>query len=392
MKKQDRQQPVQLELFASPSAPAGTPAPLAPQTKPAQSPRKPRREPVQLDLFAPQVAPAGIKAPSVKWDVPVEAVTGSTAGAAQSEVPAELEAGADAGAAELEVPAELEAGADAGAAQLEVPAELEAGADAGAAQLEVPAELEAGAEAIAKAQAVKPVSQKQSRKKQSRKKQSPDKPAVSPQAQQSPEEIVVPYAGVASKSEQSPDKPVVKCHIRIEKIGVTKRGNTPYIVYHTQYGKCCTFLSREYFWQSLFNLLGIKQQRFDRVTGFAVSESSVALLEGEKRHSIAGDELRAFLARQNQMALDGLEVRLQEGKVSVWNRASRRLHVVTAQGCNCEDAMYSKQICKHQIAAQWHLQKLGWGLLEGYLALDYSTMPTEQLMAISEGCMADLGW
>ncbi|MCU0516304.1 MAG: hypothetical protein MUC60_05430 [Oscillatoria sp. Prado101] len=371
MKRKERQQAVQLELFAPPVAPAGTPAPSAPQTKPAHSPQKSRREPVQLDLFAPPVAAAGTPAPSVKLDVPVEP-----------------EASADAGAAQSDVPAELEASADAGAAQSDVPAELEARSDAGAAQSDVPA----GAEAIAKAQAVKPVSQKQSRKKQSRKKQSPDKPAVSPEAQQSPEEIVVPYAGVASKSEQSPDKPVVKCHIRIEKIGVSKRGNTPYIVYHTKYGKCCTFLSREYFWQSLLNLFGIKQQRFDSVTGFAVSELSVGLLEGEKRHSIAGDELRAFLARQNQMALDGLEVRLEQKKVSVWNRTSRRLHEVTSQGCNCEDAVYNKQICKHQIAAQWHLQKLGWGLLDQYLQLDYRSMPTEQLMVIGAECMADLGW
>ncbi|MBW4495852.1 MAG: hypothetical protein KME26_22800 [Oscillatoria princeps RMCB-10] len=366
MKRKERQQAVQLELFAPPVAPAGTPEPLAPQSLPAQSPRKPRREPVQLDLFAPQVAPAGTSAPTVELDVPAVAVAGS-----------------DAGAAQLEVPVELETSSTAASAQSDVPVEAQAGSDAGDQQSDVPVE----AEARTKAPAVKPVSQKQSRKKQS-----PDRPAVSPQAQQSPEEIVVPYAGVASKSEQSPDKPVVKCHIRIEKIGVTKRGNTPYIVYHTQYGKCCTFLSREYFWQSLLNLFGIKQQRFDSVTGFAVTESSVALLEGEKRHTIAGDELRAFLARQNQMALDGLEVTLEQKKVSVWNPASRRVHVVTSQGCNCEDAMYSKQICKHQIAAHLHLQKLGWGLLEGYLALDYSSMPTEQLMVLGAECMADLGW
>jgi hypothetical protein len=306
----------------------------------------------------------------------------------QSDVPVQAQASSDAGSGQLDVPVGAQASSDAGSGQLDVPVETEARSDAGAMQSDMPVQVEASSVAPA----VKPVSQKQSPKKQSRKKQSPDKPAVSPEAQQSPEEIVVPYTGIASKSEQSPDKPVVKCHIRIEKIGVTKRGNTPYIVYHTKSGKCCTFLSREYFWQSLLNLFGIKQQRFDSVTGFAVSELSVGLLEGEKRHSIAGDELRAFLARQNQMALDGLQVRLEEKKVSVWNPASRRLHVVTSQGCNCEDAMYSKQICKHQIAAQWHLQKLGWGSLEGYLALDYSSMPTEQLMVVGAECMADLGW
>jgi hypothetical protein len=356
-------------------------------------------------LFAPQVAPTGTSAPSIELHVPVQVEASSDAIAAKLHVPVQVEASSDAGSGQLDVSVQAQASSDAGSGQLDVPVQAQANSDAGSGQLDVPVQAQANSDAIAAklhvpvqveassvAPAVKPVSQKQSPKKQSRKKQSPDKPAVSPEAQQSPDEIVVPYTGIASKSQQSPDLPVVKCHIRIEKIGVTKRGNTPYIVYHTKSGKCCTFLSREYFWQSLLNLFGIKQQRFDSVTGFAVSELSVGLLEGEKRHSIAGDELRAFLARQNQMALDGLQVRLEEKKVSVWNPASRRLHVVTSQGCNCEDAMYSKQICKHQIAAQWHLQKLGWGLLEQYLQLDYRSMPTEQLMVLGDECMADLGW
>ncbi len=169
------------------------------------------------------------------------------------------------------------------------------------------------------------------------------------------------------KGKQSINQPLVNCPIlRIERIGVTQRGNTPYIVYYTEYGRCCTFVSRQYFWQSLFNLCGIKNTGIARITGYGIRETSIAVLEGEERYSFPTVEMRAFLARQNQMALDRLTVQVAEGRIFVSNPVSQQVREVTSQSCNCDDKLCNPCFCKHRIAAYLHLRGLGWGSLQDY--------------------------
>ncbi|HIK28378.1 MAG: hypothetical protein N3E45_00845 [Oscillatoriaceae bacterium SKW80] len=173
-----------------------------------------------------------------------------------------------------------------------------------------------------------------------------------------------------NRGKQCINKPLVNCQIlRIERIGITQRGNTPYIVYHTEYGRCCTFISRQYFWQSLLNLCGIKNQGIKRITAYGIRESSITVLEEKTRYSFPAAEMRAFLARQNQMALERLTVDIVEEKILVSNPVSQQVHEVTSQGCNCNDRIGNPCICKHRIAAYLYLRGLGWGCLQDYFRL-----------------------
>ena len=174
-----------------------------------------------------------------------------------------------------------------------------------------------------------------------------------------------------AKGKQSIENPLVRCQIQIERIGVVRRTNTPYIVYRTQYGRCCTFVSRQYLMQSLFNLLGLKRRNPSKITGFQIENYSITAREGNKRYALDLFEVRVYLARQNQAAVDGLTLKLLDGNnLSVYNPSSKQEQEILPLGCTCSDRLYNQSYCKHRIAAQLSLQKLGWGSLHQYWSAD----------------------
>lgn len=194
------------------------------------------------------------------------------------------------------------------------------------------------------------------------------RPELSPLLQQpSPNKV---SKRLPAKGKQSLESPLVPCQIRIERIGVVRRTNTPYIVYRTQYGRCCTFVSRQYLMQSLFNLLGLKRRSPSKITGFEIENYNITAREGDKLYKLNPFELRVYLARQNQAAVDGLVLELLDGNLSVYNPSSKQQQQILPLGCTCSDRLYNQCYCKHRIAAQLSLQKLGLGSLHQYWSGD----------------------
>ncbi|MEB3828341.1 hypothetical protein [Phormidium sp. CCY1219] len=177
-----------------------------------------------------------------------------------------------------------------------------------------------------------------------------------------------------NKGKQSIHKPLVRCQITIERIGVIKHSRTPYIVYTTQYGRCCTFVSRKYFTDSLFHLMGIKYDRVGTIKSVGLSQFSITVRQGKNFHRVSNLEVREYLARQNQVALDRLQVKLVGSKIIVWNPNSGTTSEVTHQGCTCSDTAHHDSFCKHRLAAHFYLTQRRLGSLHTYFAPDYLTL------------------
>lgn len=187
-----------------------------------------------------------------------------------------------------------------------------------------------------------------------------------------------PSKRLPSKGKQAIAKPLVPCQISIERIGTVQRTNTPYIVYRTPYGRCCTFVSRRYLMQSLFNLLSITHDWTIELTAIAIAQSRVTVKAGDTRHSIADREVLNYLERQNQAACDRLQVNLLDRRIIVWNPNSNNIAEVMQRGCTCNDIAYHQSYCKHRIAAHLYLQQCGWESLRDYLESDYRAIDNFQ--------------
>lgn len=166
-------------------------------------------------------------------------------------------------------------------------------------------------------------------------------------------------------------KAFVPCSIQvIERIGVSKRGGTPYLVYRTQFGRCCTFLSKAGFLQSLSTLLSINEHQPVDAKAMRVGEWGgvyVTTTNGERY--IPRAELFAFLIRLNQVGLDRLQVKLEIEGAMVHNQKQGTTYRISASECGCNDILYRHLSCKHQIAAAIYLQVDGWGSLKQYLGV-----------------------
>ncbi|MBW4493764.1 MAG: hypothetical protein KME26_11895 [Oscillatoria princeps RMCB-10] len=186
--------------------------------------------------------------------------------------------------------------------------------------------------------------------------------------------------------------PLVPCDIRIERVGLTKRGNTPYIVYVTAKGRCCTFVSRSKFHEVMLALFGIQKRPSGKILGFEIERFGINFNTEAGKHFVAESETRMFLERYNRVGLEGLQVKTFGTGALVKNPSTRTSARVTERGCNCEDGKYRTAICKHRIATHLYMQAAGWGSLEQYLKHDYSILSDEQVFALTEDAMADLGF
>jgi hypothetical protein len=174
------------------------------------------------------------------------------------------------------------------------------------------------------------------------------------------------------RGKQSLDKAIVSCPIEIERLGVVKRTNTPYIVYRTPYGRGCTFIARKYLIQSLLSLLGIRDRPGEPITGISISDYRLTVQQGDTLYTLADREVFDYLERQNQAALEELQVKLLPQQILVWNPLNGHINQVNPDGCSCNDTLYRQSFCQHRIAAHLYLRNQGWGSLETYF------QPTEQ--------------
>lgn len=186
--------------------------------------------------------------------------------------------------------------------------------------------------------------------------------------------------------------PLVPCDIQIERVGLTKRGNTPYIVYVTAKGRCCTFVSRSKFHEVMLALFGIQKRPAGKILGFEIEEFGINFNTEAGKYFVPESETRMFLERYNRVGLEGLKVTTLSTGVLVKNPSTRTSARVTKSGCNCEDRKYRTVICKHRIATHLYMQAVGWGSLEQYLKHDYSILSDEQVFALGEEAMKDLGF
>lgn len=144
---------------------------------------------------------------------------------------------------------------------------------------------------------------------------------------------------------------LVPCDIRVERVGFTKRGNTPYLIYKTKHGRCCTFVSKAKFFKVLRTLLGCKGYSKLDILGADISEwGGINLHTDDGKLYFASTEVVAFLSRYNRAAVEGLTVDLTDSGATVYNPSKKTTAAITKCGCNCEDVLYHESICKHQIA------------------------------------------
>ena len=186
--------------------------------------------------------------------------------------------------------------------------------------------------------------------------------------------------------------PLVTCDIRIERVGLTKGGNTPYIVYVTAKGRCCTFVSHSKLHEVMQILLGIEKHPSGKILGFEIERFGINFNTEAGKYFVSEIETRMFLERYNRVGLEGLQVTTSGTGTLVKNPSTNTSARVTERGCNCEDSKYRNVICKHRIATHLYLQAVGWGSLEQYLKHDYSILSDEQVFAMTEDVMADLGF
>lgn len=184
---------------------------------------------------------------------------------------------------------------------------------------------------------------------------------------------------------------LVAKEIHIEKLQAIGGGQTPLIVYTTSKGRCSTFLSKAKFVKCLQCFLQIKQQNFGKITGYEISNSGVAINTDVGKYFVVDAELKAFLERYNRVGLEGLEVELTGISAVVRNPIKGTVSEINKLGCNCGDSFYRQIICKHQIASQLHLNKLGWGSLAEYLSEHEGKKWEDKFLAIALVAKADLG-
>ncbi|AFY82221.1 hypothetical protein [Oscillatoria acuminata] len=168
------------------------------------------------------------------------------------------------------------------------------------------------------------------------------------------------------RGKQSLDKAIVSCPIEIERLGIVKRTNTPYIVYRTPYGRGCTFIARKYLIQSLLSLLGIRDRPGEPITGISISEYRLTVQQGETLYTLGDREVFDYLERQNQAAIEALQVKLLPQQILVWNSLNGHINEVNPEGCSCYETSDPQSFCKHQVAAHLYLRNQGWGALAIY--------------------------
>lgn len=177
------------------------------------------------------------------------------------------------------------------------------------------------------------------------------------------------------RGKQSLDKAIVSCPIQIERLGVVKRTNTPYIVYRTPYGRGCTFIARKYLIQSLLSLLGIRDRPGEPITGISISDYRLRVQQGETHYTLPDREVFDYLERQNQAAIEELQVKLLPEQILVWNPLNGHINEIKPDGCSCDESSDPQSFCKHQVAAHLYLRNQGWGSLGIYFK------PNEQAAA-----------
>ncbi|MCT7996366.1 hypothetical protein [Laspinema olomoucense] len=187
--------------------------------------------------------------------------------------------------------------------------------------------------------------------------------------------LELPPSKLASKrlpqrGKQSLDKAIVSCPIEIERLGIVKRTNTPYIVYRTPYGRGCTFIARKYLIQSLLSLLGICDRPGEPITGVSISEYRLTVQQGENLYTLPDREVFDYLERQNQAAIEELQVKLLPQQILVWNPLNGNINEVKSDGCSCYETAAPRSVCKHQVAAHLYLRSQGWGSLGIYFKPD----------------------
>ncbi|MCT7985593.1 hypothetical protein NG796_20175 [Laspinema sp. A4] len=172
------------------------------------------------------------------------------------------------------------------------------------------------------------------------------------------------------RGKQSLDKAIVSCPIQIERLGIVKRTNTPYIVYRTPYGRGCTFIARKYLIQSLLSLLGIRDRLGESITGISISEYRLTVQQGETLYTLPDREVFDYLERQNQAAIEELQVKLLGNQILVWNPLNGNINEIKPDGCSCYQTSDPQSFCKHQVAAHLSLRNQGWGSLGLYFKPD----------------------
>ncbi len=172
------------------------------------------------------------------------------------------------------------------------------------------------------------------------------------------------------RGKQSLDKAIVSCPIEIERLGVVKRTNTPYIVYRTPYGRGCTFIARKYLIQSLLSLLGIRDRPREPITGISISDYCLTVQQGENLYTLPDREVFDYLERQNQAAIEALQVKLLPQQILVWNPLNGHINEIKPDGCSCSETSDPQSFCKHQVAAHLYLRNQGWGALGIYFKPD----------------------
>lgn len=172
------------------------------------------------------------------------------------------------------------------------------------------------------------------------------------------------------RGKQSLDKAIVPCPIQIERLGIVKRTNTPYIVYRTPYGRGCTFIARKYLIQSLLSLLGIRDRPGEPITGISISEYRLTVEQGETLYTLPDREVFDYLERQNQAAIEELQVKLLPEQILVWNPLNGHINELQPDGCSCDETSDPQSFCKHQVAAHLYLRSQGWGSLRNYFKPD----------------------
>lgn len=172
------------------------------------------------------------------------------------------------------------------------------------------------------------------------------------------------------RGKQSLDQPIVSCAIQIERLGIVKRTNTPYIVYRTPYGRGCTFIARKYLVQSLLSLFGMRDRRDANITMIRLDDDRLTVQEGERLYTLPDAELFTYLEQQNQAAIEELQVNRLETQILVWHPLTGAIHQVNSEGCSCQEMSSPQSFCKHQVAAHLYLRNRGWGSLGVYFQSD----------------------
>ncbi len=186
-------------------------------------------------------------------------------------------------------------------------------------------------------------------------------------------------------------KNLVPKDIKIEKLKAVGSGKIPLLVYTTPKGRCSTFLAKAQFINCLESFLTIKRHHVCQVTSYEIRDFGVAIETKIGKYFVINAEIQTFLERYNRVGLDGLEVELTGISAVVRNGIKGTVTEVNKFGCNCADTIYRRTICKHQIAVQLHLNKLGWGSLGQYLQENEGIKWEEKLLRMAKEAKADLG-